>query len=466
MSLHAVNVRHETPSIRTSMAVEACVTVAAFLSSTLIVWWRELRYLPSILETQDLKGYPGFYRAQAEAMLKGGFAVPAESLGDECYLIDGSCVGYFGLTPSVLRIPFLPIAQGDLSPVASLAGYLLNVAAALAILLLAWRYVARLGINTKRWDARALFVTMATGLGPGSLVLMVTYPDVGNEAILWGSGFILVQLVLVMLWVDGRSWIPLVLVLPIGVLAAISRPPMMISASAIALVVLVIAARRRASRVQLATAGLGVLLPAVAALGAFYAKFGEFLPDVRRNVFISSSPYWASIFEAIGGHFTGLMFVPTNLWNFLRPDAVAYNLTYPRGAFFTPIDYVWPMSEGMMYADPSASLTNLAPASLFLTFVLLVSVWVITSARVKSILVLVVSLSVSAGSGLVVTLGQLAMTNRYLVDAWPALTVGSVGGGLVVMYALTKRRSFGLPLLAATILLTLVGTGTTLVVMR
>lgn len=466
MSLHAVNVRHETPSIRTSMAFEASATVAAFLSSTFIVWWRELQYLPSILETVDLKGYPGFYRAQAEAMLNGGFAVPAESLGDECYLIEGSCVGYFGLTPSVLRIPFLAITQGDLSPVASLAGYLLNVAAALAILLLAWRYVARLGINTKRWDARALFVTMATGLGPGSLALMVTYPDVGNEAILWGGGFILVQLVLVMLWVDGRSWIPLVLVLPIGVLAAISRPPMMISASAIALVVLVIAARRRASRVQLATAGLGVLLPAVAALGAFYAKFGEFLPDVRRNVFISSSPHWASIFEANGGHFTGLMFVPTNVWNFIRPDAVTYNLTYPRGAFFTPIDYVWPMSEGMTYSDPSASLTNLAPASLFLTFVLLVSVWVITSTRVKSILLLLAALSVAAGSGLVVTLGQLAMTNRYLVDAWPALTVGSVGGGVVVMYVLTKQRSLGLPLMAATMLLTLVGTGTTLVVMR
>src|SRR6476620_7728907 len=51
-------------------------------------------------------GWSGhFFMAQADAMVHGHLDVDPEEIRSECFIRDGLCYGYFGITPSVLRLP-------------------------------------------------------------------------------------------------------------------------------------------------------------------------------------------------------------------------------------------------------------------------------------------------------------------------------------------------------------------------
>ena len=50
-----------------------------------------------------------FFLAQARALVHGHLYVPRHDLPQECFVYRRRCYGYFGLTPSLLRIPFLPL---------------------------------------------------------------------------------------------------------------------------------------------------------------------------------------------------------------------------------------------------------------------------------------------------------------------------------------------------------------------
>ncbi len=50
-----------------------------------------------------------FFLAQARAMVDGHLYVAPPLLPGECFIYHHRCLGYFGLTPSLLRLPFLPL---------------------------------------------------------------------------------------------------------------------------------------------------------------------------------------------------------------------------------------------------------------------------------------------------------------------------------------------------------------------
>lgn len=254
----------EGRDLRTLLAI---FPAASVVISVGVVWARELRNLSDPTMSEDLKGYPWFFRSQAEALIAGRFWVPNDSLGDECYVVDGRCFGYYGLTPSILRLPMLAITSGDSSPLMAGLGYLLNVAAALAILAQVWRKAHQLGLAREGWQGWSLYGTLCLLLGPGSITILVTYPDVGNEAILWGSGFILAQLAFVFLWRTTHRSLALFGMVLAGLLAALSRPPMLVSAAAISLVVLLIAFRDDRPWPTRVMAVSGLFLPVAGAIG-------------------------------------------------------------------------------------------------------------------------------------------------------------------------------------------------------
>src|SRR5689334_11518160 len=54
----------------------------------------------------------GFFMAQAESMVsRGRLDVDPDDLLSECLRRGSRCYGYFGLTPSLVRVPFLPILR-------------------------------------------------------------------------------------------------------------------------------------------------------------------------------------------------------------------------------------------------------------------------------------------------------------------------------------------------------------------
>ena len=53
----------------------------------------------------------GFFKSQAESMLHGRIDVQPSDILGECFLRDSRCYGYFGITPSVVRIPVIGILR-------------------------------------------------------------------------------------------------------------------------------------------------------------------------------------------------------------------------------------------------------------------------------------------------------------------------------------------------------------------
>jgi hypothetical protein len=128
-----------------------------------------------------------FYDAQGDSLLRGEFNVPCESIGGEAFVVNGQCYGYFGITPSLLRIPLnfvWPEYRGRWAPLSVLTA---SGAFLVAALWLVTKIRLRLFPNCPR-DARfhvlsALFL-LALGLASTNIFLL-SRPVVYHEAIIW-----------------------------------------------------------------------------------------------------------------------------------------------------------------------------------------------------------------------------------------------------------------------------------------
>lgn len=439
----------------------------SFLCALLVLWIRELSRAPSLLLAPPTLGYPDYYRAQAEALIQGRLWVPVSSLGDECYFVDGKCFGYFGLTPSLLRLaPAALNVPGDFSPVSVLLGYAVGVIGALLLLLTTWRWLAPFCDLKDGLFERSIFVCLAAALGPGSASVFATRTDVADEAILWGCSATIWTTLFFILWLRHGSAAAVWAGVASAVLAAGARPSLIPAVIGLGIVGFVIALRHRPRNLGPLSGFLSMsILPAVFAAAVFYLKFGRLVPDMRDNHFIKSSPFWQAIRAANGDVLFSWIFIPQNAWNFLRPTGLHYELTYPRGIFFRQADSFWPAPPGGSYLEPAGSLTTFAPLLVGLSVCALLAIFwkgLRPSEYYGSLLAIAGALSV----GVLATWSQVAMTNRYLVDAVPLLAFLSILGGVIL--ASRTPSTVWLRVVVATILflLTFVGLVTVVYVMR
>lgn len=446
-------------------AFQWAIVIAALGSAAVVVWSRELRSA-SWLSSSDFSGYAGFYRAQASSMLRGTFAVPDSALGDECYQIASACVGYFGVTPSILRLPAVLVGiQGDLTPLFVAAGYLFAAVMSLSLLVLLWHMFVPPS-DARTVNARLVFASLAVLAGPGSLTLMSAEKDVADEAILWGVGFTVAVLAAVTVYIRKERHVWLWLAAAAACLAVSSRPSLVFSTIAVGAVVAAWQLGHRKHAPALIGSFALMCLPPLILVSTYLMKFGTVFPDQNMNRYIATSPFWRALLDANGGRFFGLDFIPTHIWDFFRPDALHYKLDYPRGIFFTQSSVVWPVSPEQIYREPSASLTTLIPVTILLMVTLLVALVVSTRVREVSRLRLLSAVGLASGVGLLATWGHVAMTNRYLVDAWPmALMLSIIGGCVLASRSIIKGPWNGL-MTVLVVTLTLVGLITVLVVMR
>ncbi|MSU22439.1 MAG: hypothetical protein EXS32_01295 [Opitutus sp.] len=131
-----------------------------------------------------------FYDYQAASLLHGRLDVPAAGISGEAFVVDGKHYGYFGVTPALLRLPFviLDLAFGQLSRSYLLVYYV-------ACLLAAYRL---LGHATRIWRGRdatpsgwaTVILIVSTGLG-SSLFFLGSRAYIYHEAILCGAAFAL-----------------------------------------------------------------------------------------------------------------------------------------------------------------------------------------------------------------------------------------------------------------------------------
>jgi hypothetical protein len=435
-----------------------------------------------------------FFMAQAHAMTHGRLDVDREMIHSECWERDSRCYGYFGITPSVLRLPVLGIlrkVRSAMTPlylgVAVLLGYwaaLRLLGRAVVIFSLPARgappplaRAAALVPRQAREDpeprrrvedslsSRGLSISYAAAgalaLGPGGTLMFLTRAGVYEEAAAWGVAFILLALDRVWAWQQSRSNRSLVAAIVFAVAAANARPTAATASLGLGLLVAGLALWRfrespgdsNRRRPVLVAALCLALLPGLTAAGVFWLKFRTPFPDLRLNEQVPENPWWRDILHTNGEHTKGLEFLPTEVVAYFRPDAVSIHHDWPYFDFrFPPDDILWvpPLHPGGAYVERFTSLSTSMPlpwaVNLSVAGWLGIVGWRLMKARPRSPSsrlpmltreqwVLAAGSLAAATAMVVLTLTTVGITNRYLSDFFPISVVGlALGAGVVIPF--------------------------------
>jgi hypothetical protein len=368
--------------------------------------------------------------------------------GFEAFDIHGRYYTYFGLWPSVLRMPVLLVTSrfdGHLSTPSMLLAFVVTMVAT-ARLHWAIREQIRPGAPVSTGEAIA-----AGGfqflVGAGSVVIfLASRPVVYHEIELWGIATGLVTADCLCRYAMRPSTGRAIAVGIAATLAAMSRPSTGFGAiAAVALLALVEAVRspgfvawqRSWSRLAV-LAGTGVVIPGIVYGGINEARFGTLwsLP-LNRQVFTFIDPQRQRTLAANGGSLFGLKFAPTTVFQYLRPDAVRLSRGYPFVDF--PLHRAHVFGQVVFDTiDRSSSLTT-SMAGL----VALAIVGVVVLVRRRGVLlrsVLPAAIGLAAGTVFVLTIAFV--TNRYLADFVPPLVVLAIVGvqGIAAARPLASRN--------------------------
>ena len=131
-------------------------------------WTFDATQVPNFASTR-------FFVEQANSMLNGNFWVPRSEIRLECFLIDNKCVGYFGVFPSVIRMPLILIF-GESIP--ELSNLFIPIASGLVLfssLDLCLRVLKK--ENSGNLRVSAWFMILASlVIGPGSNLILIFDP--------------------------------------------------------------------------------------------------------------------------------------------------------------------------------------------------------------------------------------------------------------------------------------------------
>jgi hypothetical protein len=411
----------------------------------------------SLTKQNDETGWSGgFYWRQAESMLvRARLDVEPTALIGECFERGSRCYGYFGLTPSLVRLPFLGINRffhSALTPLFLAVAILVAYWAALQMLQRSLREHASM---LPRSLVLSYAVTGALALGPGSTLLFVARPAVYEEAIAWAVAFFLLALNHVWAWHarEARSLVPAVIY---GVMAANARPTAATACGVLGLVAAGWCWQRRSNRRVLATALCLSLLPGLTAAGVFWLKLKTPIPSILMNR-QARAPHWVEIMQRNGRSAGGLIFTPTALTAYFRPDTVIRRPEWPFFDFRFQREFIlWvpPLPPGGAYVERPVSVTTTMPLPWIVTPV--VAIWLCLEARrllsgrhdaANSLAgtltpeqwTLAAGLLASAAAMTVLTVTNVSITSRYVCDFFPTSVVGVALAPRVVLPFLSRH---------------------------
>lgn len=379
---------------------------------------------------------PGrFFSAQADAILNGRLWIDRTYLPGECSFVDGKCYGYFGIAPSLIRLPLVAVFGIENSEMAAL---FLSVAAGISL----WsaldlcRRVLHRECPGVTWQAAGYMAIAAIVLGPGGAMMLVSDAYVYEEAILWSIAAMLVGANLFWRWwMEGkdRQFVGATLMF---VIAAASRPTAALVGAVFAALIVVgrLCQRRLTLKTILGAIGIAVL-PPMALLGGFYVKYGAPRPVAQYEG--TSYVYIQRVMENNGGNFgSSARFVPTATFAYLRPDSVRVSADWPwvRFRFGRPfgdkplerIAYLPPLRDDSINVEPVVSLTDVMPIPLVATIA--ASAAIVFRRRNRFELVMLIGLATAP----LIMLPTQTIATRYLGDFFPMLAVGTAFGVTLV----------------------------------
>ena len=382
-------------------------------------WCTRWTFNPSTTSRVD-----SFFTAQADALIRGRLWVDPNlmpSFSSECWYNAGRCYGYFGLTPSLLRLPILLMVG---STTQSFAVFMIPLATGLAFgaSLDLCRQFAR---PMERQTRGAVFMCVAAlTLGPGSVLILLADPWLYQEAIVWSIAGVMLAVNFFWRWLHSKNRRYLTLSIVFCIFAAGARPTTVLVGAVLGIAVLIAHRQHVSLRSNVTVAAVGlIVLPALFSFGVLFMKFGQPSPSPKayRNPTGEEVERTGPCNLVFENH---PKFLPTNLLAFFRPDAVRLYKDWPNVRFRfngcvgpNAPTYLWPRKVGDMYVEKTTSLTDTMPIPLFAAGI--ASYAAVRRKRTKELAVLAA----------VATIGLLAsstvgMTSRYLGDFYPLLAIG------------------------------------------
>jgi len=370
-----------------------------------------------------------FYDLQGHAMLSGRFSVPDGSLGIEAFLHDGHQYTYFGIFPSIIRLPVLALTHsfdGRLTAPSMLAAWV--VTGVLASLLL-WRVRIQIRGEAVVGVAEAVCCGILVAAVNGSVLLyLAASPKVSHEDLAWSVALTLGALFALVGVAERPSGRRMALCAIFVVCAALDRSP---TGYACIVATLLVAgwfglgrggSDRRRSAVPLVVIAVGALvLDGV----VNWAKLGmPFGLSEANQVWTQVNAHRRLYLASNGGNAFALHYLPSTLVAYLQPFGISVSTHFP--FFSLPTGVAGPVGTVVLdQTYPTASV----PASWPLLFVL--GVWGVVTAfrphpvgRVQPLRLLLVA--TAAGTAGVLLFGYIA--DRYLADFLPFFALAAMIG--------------------------------------
>ena len=352
-----------------------------------------------------------FYDVQASAFLDGQLSVSADVASIEGFVVNGKTYLYYGPLLALARIPiavFGSWADGRLVRLSMTVGFV-------AVCFLTFRLYVQLRfmlktvqVGSTQW--RPALAVAAVAVSP--VLALGGQTSVYYETELWAFVFMLFTISCALKLVQTPTLTNVVIASFAATLTLHTRAS--VGFGALALVVLVSAFYWRRERILFVTACATTFFAFISHVALNYAKFGTFLNlPADKQVLTLLDPNRASWFAENNNSFFGLHFVPTTLFHYVRPDAIAFERLVP---FIRFGPTAREFSSSLESYTPSSSLTVSAMFLVVLAFVGVVHV-----VRRRHIFIAPFVLG-----GLVALFPTLAIgfvANRYLVDLLPTLVV-------------------------------------------
>lgn len=383
-----------------------------------------------------------FYELQARAMFHGHLYLANGAIGIEGFVHDGRTYTYFGLFPSIIRMPillFTSALDNKLSALYMLLAWLLTGVFA-SLMLWRVRYLVRGDSAMGRAEATGYGVLMATLMGGTIWMLLAATPFVFNEDIAWsicltvGSIFALLGVIERPSW--GRVVASGVLILCANLDRATTGWACVVGAGLIALWFLFGLGGPENRRWFLPVLAAG-LIPLAIGCAVNYSKFGVFFGVSNFDqVWTHVNAYRRKFLAANHDAEEGTIFVPTNIVTYFRPDGIGLSRVFP----FITLPTSPPTALNGVLFDRLYRTASL-PASTPLLFLL--SIWgLVTAFRPKAIgkvarTRLLLLASGSAGAALMLW-GYIAP--RYLGDFVPFLVLASAVAMADIFRRLETRK--------------------------
>jgi hypothetical protein len=381
---------------------------------------------PNHLQTNFGTG-PRFFWAQANSMLSGHLDVDPSVIKFESWRVDGKSYGYFGVFPSVLRMPFVLALGPDndgLVPLFLTAS--ISVAFYFALDLVRRVLFEKHPFAGPSENARnAVYLAFsALALGPASVLIVLAHPFVYQEAIAWSVAGACVFANMFWRWSRTRSAWALGVSVVALVAAANARPTVFPVGIVIAVGMCIVLLRRRElSRGLAATFATLAIAPIATAVAVFWAKFGMFPPDYKMYE-LYQSEVWQKLVITNGGVSNSWRYMPTNLFGYFRPDTLDVGSGSPwfgfRFGLNEPFTYLPPLVDGAMITENPLSVTPIMPVPVILmpfTFLCLLTRKLLNSVEQSAEFLLILAFAVIV----IVTLSQPSTAARYVADFYPLM---------------------------------------------